>query len=79
MENGGNARVQAVEVEKARKRKTNFSVNEIAVITENVEMNLAIIQSKLMNNITNKKKNEVWEDITRAMNETKYTVPAGSM
>ena len=47
--------IQAVEVEKARKRKPNFSVNEIAVITENVEMNLAIIQCKLMNNITNKK------------------------
>ena len=60
--------IQAVEVEKARKRKHNFSVNDIAVITENVEMNLAIIQSKLMNNITNKKKNEVWEDITRAVN-----------
>ena len=60
--------IQAVEVEKARKRKPNFSVNEIAVITENVEMNLATIQSKLTNNITNKKKNEVWEDITRAVN-----------
>ena len=31
-------------------------------------MNLEIIQSKLMNNITNKKKNEVGEDIIRAVN-----------
>ena len=53
---------------KARKRKPNFSVNEIAIITENVQKNLAIIQSKLTNNVTNKNKNEVWEDITRAVN-----------
>ena len=59
--------IQAVEVEKARKRKHNFSVNEIAVITENVEMNLAIIQSKLTNNITNKKKT-TFGKTTRAVN-----------
>ena len=31
---------------KARKRKPNFSVNEISVITENVKNYLAVIQSK---------------------------------
>ena len=63
------AEIDAVGVDtKARKRKPNFSVNEIAIITENVEKNLAIIQSKLTNNVTNKNKKEVWEDITRAVN-----------
>lgn len=53
---------------KARKRKPNFSVNEISVITENVKNHLAVIQSKLTNNITNRKKNEVWQEITDAVN-----------
>ncbi|XP_067044411.1 t-SNARE domain-containing protein 1-like [Acropora muricata] len=53
---------------KARKRKPNFSMNEIAVITENVKNHLAVIQSKLTNNITNRKKNEVWQEITDAVN-----------
>ena len=52
---------------KERKRKPNFSVYEIGVITENVE-NVETTQSKLTNNITNKKKQEVWEEITRAVN-----------
>ena len=53
---------------KERKRKPNFSVNEISVITENVKNHLAVIQSKLTNNITNRKKNEVWQEITDAVN-----------
>ena len=60
---------EVVEVEpKARKRKPNFSVGEIAIITEYVGKNLNIIQSKLMNNITNKAKKEMWEEITREVN-----------
>ena len=43
-------------------------MNEIAVITENVKNHLAVIQSKLTNNITNRKKNEVWQEITDAVN-----------
>ena len=63
------AEIDAVEVNtKARNRKSNCSVNEIAIITENVKNNLAIVQSKLTNNVTNKNKNEFWEDITRAVN-----------
>ena len=53
---------------KERKRKPNFSVYEIGVITENVKKHLETIQSKLRNNITNKKKQQVWEEITRAVN-----------
>ena len=53
---------------KERKRKHNFSVCEIGVITENVKNHHETIQSKLTNNITNKKKHEIWEEITRAVN-----------
>ena len=37
-------------------RKQNFSASEIAILTEKVEENLSIIQSKLTNSVTNKKK-----------------------
>lgn len=40
-----------------RKRKMNFSVSEINKITEKVEQNIDIIQSKLTNSITNKTRN----------------------
>ena len=53
---------------KERKRKHNFSVCEIGVITENVKNHHETIQSKLTNNISNKKKYEIWEEITRAVN-----------
>ena len=53
---------------KGRKRKPNFSLYEIGVITENVKKHLETIQSKLTKNITNKKKQEIWEEITRAVN-----------
>ena len=43
---------------KARKRKPNFSVSEISAITEDVQKNIDILQSKLTNVITNKKKND---------------------
>ena len=45
---------------KRRNRKPNFFVNEISVITEKVENHIALIQSKLSNNLTNKKKNQIW-------------------
>ena len=53
---------------KERKRKRNVSVYEIGVIAENVKKHLETIQSKLTNNVTNKKKQEIWEEITRAVN-----------
>ena len=51
-----------------RKRKMNFSVSEINKITEKVEENLDVIQSKLTNSITNKKKQEIWAKITAEVN-----------
>ena len=41
---------------KERKRKPNFSPLEVSVITESVKKHIDVIQSKLTNNITNKKK-----------------------
>ena len=49
-------------------RKQNFSASEIAVLTEKVEENLSIIQSKLTNSVTNQKKNESWQKIAGAVN-----------
>ena len=40
-------------------RKQNFNPSEIAVLTEKVEENLTILQSKLTNSVTNQKKNEI--------------------
>ena len=37
-------------------RKQNFSASKIAILTEKVEENLSIIQSKLTNSVTNQKK-----------------------
>ena len=53
---------------KRKKRKHNFSVYENDVITENDKNHHETIQSKLTNNTTNKKKHEIWEEITRAVN-----------
>ena len=57
-----------IEIKAERKRKPNFSMNEMSVITDSVRKNLDIIQSKLTNNITNKKKNQIWEEITKNVN-----------
>ena len=46
--------VMEVDTEAERKRKPNFSINEISFITESMLKNIDIIQSKLANNITNK-------------------------
>ena len=46
-----------VETKVERKRKPDFSVYEISVITDSVRKNLEIIQSKLTNSVTKKKKN----------------------
>ena len=37
-----------------RKRKPNFTTRELTIITENVEANKGILQSKLTDNVTNK-------------------------
>jgi len=49
-------------------RKQNFSTSEIALLTEKVEENLSLIQSKLTNNVTNQKKNEMWKKIADSVN-----------
>ena len=55
--------------EKSRKpRKHNFSASEVSVLTDKVEENLQILQSKLINSVTNQKKKNVWTEITAAVN-----------
>ena len=51
-----------------RKRKLNFSTSEISKITELVEENLEIIQSKLTNSVTNRTKQETRAKITTQVN-----------
>ena len=51
-----------------RKRKPNFSVQEIVVITQKFEENQAILISKFTNTSTNKLKQSVWEEMTIAVN-----------
>ena len=51
-----------------RKRKLSFSTFEIGKITELVEENLILIQSKLTNAITNKRKQEIWAKIAAQVN-----------
>ena len=46
---------------RGERRKKNFSVNEITVVTESVRQNIEIIQSKLTNSIAK-------EEITRDVN-----------
>ena len=71
------AEIEPVEDDaKARKRKPNFSVSEISAITENVQKNIDILQLKLTNAITSKKKNELWEEITKAVGRANRTVQA---
>lgn len=51
-----------------RKRKPNFTTRELTIITENVEANKGILQSKFTDNVTNKSKNETWKAITEKVN-----------
>ena len=55
-------------------RKSNFSATEIAVLTEKYEENIEILQSKFTNNVTNAKKNKVWEEIAAAVNAVGVTL-----
>ena len=51
-----------------KKRKQNFSVAEISVLTENVEQNIDVLSSKLTTSVTNKRKAEIWTKVTAAVN-----------
>ena len=55
-----------------RERKRNFSVDEIQLLTEEFEKNKDILESKLTNTITNKRKNNNWKDITQKINSLGY-------
>ena len=58
-----------VSLEKQRKkRKLNFTVSEINILTSKVEENLDVLQSKFTNSVTNQRKNKIWDDITREIN-----------
>ena len=55
-----------VSTEKQRKkRKLNFTVSEINILTSKVKENLDIIQSKFTNSVTNQRKNKIWDNITK--------------
>lgn len=51
-----------------RKRKPNFSAQEIAIITQMFEDNKQVLKSKFTNVKTNKLKQSVWESIAIAVN-----------
>lgn len=51
---------------KKKKKKPNFSVYKIGVITENIQRYLETVQSILTNHVTNQ--HEIWEEITQAVN-----------
>ena len=49
-------------------RKQNFTTSEIPVLTEKLEDNLSILQSKLTNSVTNQRKNQICTEIADAVN-----------
>ncbi|XP_056004079.1 uncharacterized protein LOC125653292 [Ostrea edulis] len=51
-----------------RNRGKNFDSSEIQLLTELVEKNIAIINSKFSNTLTNEKKKAVWQSITDQLN-----------
>ena len=51
-----------------RARKPNFIATECAIILEAAEENIHIIKSKFSNNVTNKNKIQIWEDIAERVN-----------
>ena len=54
--------------QKQRKRKLNFSVLKLNILTNKVEENFDILHSKLTNSLTNVRKNGIWAEITREVN-----------
>ena len=65
-----NEQSREVEIVKTacRKRKPNFSAQEIAIITQKFEENQVVLKSKFTNTNTNKMKQNVWEEMTVAVN-----------
>ena len=65
-----NEQSREVEIVKiaCKKRKPNFSAQEIAIITQKFEENQAVLKSKFTNTNTNKMKQSVWEELAIAVN-----------
>ena len=65
-----NEQSREVEIVKTacRKRKPNFSAQEIAIIIQKFEENQVVLKSKFTNTNTNKMKQNVWEEMTVAVN-----------
>ena len=57
-----------IEPNAKRARKPNFSPAECAIIFDEVCQNVDIIKSKFSNNITNKNKARVWENVKAKVN-----------
>ena len=55
-------------MENKRARKPNFSSAKCALILQLAEENISVIREKFSTNITNKRKNEVWETICERVN-----------
>ena len=51
-----------------KKRKLNFILTEIDLLTSKVQENLDVLQSKLTNAITNQRKNKIWDNINNEIN-----------
>ena len=58
-----------------RKRKPNFSVDEVNVIVYMVEENNEIIRCKFTNTVTNAKKEDVWRRISERVNAVEQPAP----
>ena len=54
--------------ETTKGEKTKLTASEIALLTDKVAENIHIIQSKLINSVRNKNKNQIWKEITDAVN-----------
>ena len=50
------------------KRNPNFSMNEIAVLVDNIEKHTHVLFSKQNNTVTNSKRNILWKCITERVN-----------
>ncbi|XP_022796230.1 uncharacterized protein LOC111334679 [Stylophora pistillata] len=53
---------------KIEKENRIFQFMRLKSLTDNVKINLDLIQSKLTNAVTNKKKQMLWDEITQALN-----------
>ncbi|XP_058606033.1 nuclear apoptosis-inducing factor 1-like isoform X1 [Onychostoma macrolepis] len=55
-------------MEEKRNRKKNFSHEEILILIDGYKENKTVIESKLNSSVTNRKKCEIWQDITNKIN-----------